>query len=180
MKDFKDFQLIRVLAWQSSVSFHLTPNHPFCESAHDFPLFLFLLFLLSLNTMRIWRFCLPWKFNWTCFLSSWWNCCLARHLRGVYEILELNFYFMVLLLHLILWAYLFMIFGLPGKGKERCRSLEDETEYLKFMFSLLFTFHIVSYFIFFLLIVDPYFCSHRTQKCSLQAIQAINLNNVSF
>ncbi|KAG5625547.1 hypothetical protein H5410_010765 [Solanum commersonii] len=40
MTYFKAFELIRVLSWQSSVSFPPLPNHPFREITHDLPLFL--------------------------------------------------------------------------------------------------------------------------------------------
>ena len=46
IKDFKAFELIHVLAWQSSVSFHPSPNHPIREIIHDLPLFLLLFFSL--------------------------------------------------------------------------------------------------------------------------------------
>uniref|UniRef100_A0A0V0GVX5 Putative ovule protein n=1 Tax=Solanum chacoense TaxID=4108 RepID=A0A0V0GVX5_SOLCH len=46
MTDFKAFELIRVLAWQSLVSFPPSPDHPFSEMTDELPLFLFLLLSL--------------------------------------------------------------------------------------------------------------------------------------
>ena len=57
--------------------------------------------------MRTWRFYLRCNFNRNCFLSRWLICCLARHLRWVYEILELNFHFTVVPLFLISLAVVY-------------------------------------------------------------------------
>ncbi|KAG5568815.1 hypothetical protein H5410_064161 [Solanum commersonii] len=96
MTDFKAFELIRVLAWQSLVSFPLT-DHPFSEMTDELPLFLFLLlsllcFINDEGVEVVFHASSIWMFPSVDVQSNMLhvelkNCCLAWHFRWVYEIL---------------------------------------------------------------------------------------------